>query len=487
MARVLSTVLATVGVSSIASSDAAPEASDGGRAAELQAAVRALTLERAFQDASISIAIVDVDSGRMLAAEGEHTALNPASNAKLYTAAAALATLHGDHRFETSLSGTAKSGSVIGSLVLRGHGDPSLSTADLWSMVADLKASGINRVTGDILVDQRFFDGESTPPAFEQQPNEWAAFRAPVSAVALNENTLTLAVRPTRAGSPALVSFDPPGFVDVEGEVGTSDSGADAVGLALSGTGRRMSAKLSGSVSLDSRLVRYTRRVEDPTLLAGYALRALLEDGHISVGGDVKPGSAKKSTVLARHQSAPLSMLLPYLGKQSDNFYAEMIFKSLGGEAKGRPAKSSDGASLVVQWLDRVGANDAGVVIKNGSGLFDSNRVTAASVVALLRAAYRDPAIMPEFVAQLSIGGVDGTLKNRFRAEKTRRAVRAKTGTLDDAIALSGYVLGPPGRGPIAFSVLMNHIQGKVAAGRGAADALVESIARRLWADGAPR
>jgi serine-type D-Ala-D-Ala carboxypeptidase/endopeptidase (penicillin-binding protein 4) len=457
-----------------------------GRSPELQAAARALASERSFKDASVSIAVLDVDSGRMLAAEGEHVALNPASNAKLYTAATALAMLHGDHKFETTLSGTAKSGAVVGSLVLRGHGDPSLATADLWSMVAELKAEGITKVTGDIVVDQRFFDEQTTPPAFEQQPNEWAAFRAPVSALALNENTITLTVRPTSVGSAALVAFDPPGFVDAEGEVKISDSGADDVGLALSGSGRRMSAKLSGTVSTDSHLVRYARRVEDPTLLAGYALRAILEEEHISVGGDVKPGSVKKSTVLARHQSAPLAQLLPSLGKLSDNFYAEMIFKSLGGEARGHPAKSADGASLVVQWLDKVGANDAGVVIRNGSGLFDSNRVTSASVVNLLRAAYRDPAIMPEFVAQLSIGGVDGTLKNRFHAEKAKRIVRAKTGTLDDAIALSGYVLGPPGHGPVAFSVILNHIQGKVAAGRSAADALVTMIARKLWGDGRP-
>ncbi len=469
----------------VASPDAGAEPPDG-RAPELQAAARALATERSFKDASISIAVLDVDSGRMLAAEGEHTALNPASNAKLYTAATALAMLHGDHRFETTLAGTLKGSTVVGPLVLRGFGDPSLATSDLWGLVQELRAEGVTRITGDILVDQRFFDEQTTPPAFEQQPNEWAAFRAPVSAVAVNENTLVLSVRPAGVGSAAESSFDPPGFVDIEGEVKTGESGADTVGLALSGSGRRMSAKLSGSVSADSRLVRYARRVEDPTLLAGYALRALLDEAEIKVGGDVKPGSLKRATVLARHTSAPLAELLFALGKQSDNFYAEMIFKALGGETKAHPAKSADGATLVTQWLDKVGANDTGVVIKNGSGLFDSNRATAASVVALLRAAYRDPAIMPEFVAQLSIGGVDGTLKNRFRSERTRRAVRAKTGTLDDAAALSGYVLGPPGRGPVAFSILINHIQGKVAAGRAAADTLAETIARRLWASAGP-
>jgi D-alanyl-D-alanine carboxypeptidase/D-alanyl-D-alanine-endopeptidase (penicillin-binding protein 4) len=481
----LAVLLAITGATSVASPDAGagPEVSEG-RSPELQAAARAIAGESRFKEASLSIAVLDVDSGRILAAEGEHTALNPASNAKLYTAATALAMLHADHRFETTLSATTRNGSSVGSLVLRGHGDPSLTTADLWTMVLELKAEGITKVTGDILVDQRFFDEQTTPPAFEQQPNEWAAFRAPVSALALNENTLTLTVRPTSVGNAALTQFDPPGFVDASGEVKTSDSGADTVGLALSGNGRRMSAVLSGAVSSDSKLVRYTRRVEDPTLLAGYALKALLEEARVPVGGDVKPGSAKKPTLVARHQSAPLGELLPALGKMSDNFYAEMIFKTLGGETRGRPAKSADGATLVLQWLDKVGANDAGVVIKNGSGLFDSNRVTSASVVNLLRAAWRDPSIMPEFVAQLSVGGVDGTLKNRFHSEKTKRIVRAKTGTLDDAIALSGYVLGPPGHGPVAFSILINHIEGKVAAGRAAADGFVELIAKKLWGEG---
>jgi serine-type D-Ala-D-Ala carboxypeptidase/endopeptidase (penicillin-binding protein 4) len=465
--------------------DAAPsapsQASD--HVPELEAAVHALVDAETFKDAQIGIAILDVDTGHFLAASNEHLPLNPASNAKVYTAAAALAMLHGDHRYETALLGTVKGGEVTGSLVLRGHGDPSLSTADLWSMVQDLRAEGVRRIAGDLLVDQHLFDEQTTPPAFEQQPGEWAWFRAPVSAVALNGNTITLAVRPGAEGSPALSSFDPPGFVDVEGSVGTAGEGADSVGLALSPNGRRLSAKLSGSIGADAKLVRYTRRVDDPTLLAGYALRALLEQAQIKVGGEVKVGTGKSGQILVRHTSEPLSALLFELGKASNNFYAEMIFKTMGGEIKARPAKSADAAELVTKWLTKIGASDAGVIIKNGSGLFDSNRATAHSMSELLRFAWRDPAIQPEFVAQLSIGGVDGTLHKRFRAEHARRAVRAKTGTLEDAIALSGYVLGPPGKGPIAFSIMFNHVAGKASAARIAADNLVEHIAKRQWSE----
>jgi serine-type D-Ala-D-Ala carboxypeptidase/endopeptidase (penicillin-binding protein 4) len=456
----------------------------GQRSPELDAAVRALVNDRTLKDAQIGVVVMDAETGNVLAASGEHIALNPASNAKVYTAAAALAILHGSHKYQTTLSGTIKGGGATG-LTLRGHGDPSLETRDLYELVQELKAHGARRIDGDVHVDQKFFDEQTTPPAFEQQPNEWAAFRAPVSAVALNGNTVTLVIRPNGAGNAAIASFDPPGFVDVDGTVKTSEEGADTVGLDLSANGHRLSAKISGAIGADSKLVRYTRRVDDPQLLAGYALKAVLEECGLKVGGEVKLGAGPKPEkgggILARHESAPLSTLLYALGKNSDNFYAEMIFKSIGAETKARPGKSADSAALVLQLLEKHDLGDAGVVIKNGSGLFDSNRTTAWSMAKLLRWAWQEPAVKNEFVAQLAIGGVDGTLHKRFREMRGHRAVRAKTGTLDDAIALSGYVLAPGGKNTIVFSIMFNKVSGHAAAARHAADKLVDMIYDRQW------
>src|ERR1700722_3828823 len=237
-----------------ASPSAAPNTSD--RVPELDAAVRAMASDRALDGAQVGIAVLDVDSGHLLAAVNEHLALNPASNAKLYTAAAALATLHGDHRYETTLTGRLDGDAVSGPLAIRGFGDPSLSTADLWDMVQELKSFGVKRVEGDVVVDQRFYDEQTTPPAFEQQPNEWAGFRAPVSAVALDENCITMTVRPGPAGGSARVEFAPPGFVDMEGTIRTAEGGgADTVDLALAGNGPRMTAKVSGAIAGDARVV----------------------------------------------------------------------------------------------------------------------------------------------------------------------------------------------------------------------------------------
>ncbi len=143
-------------------------------APDIEAAILAITRESLFKEAAIGIAVLDIDSGHYLAVSHEHDPLNPASNAKLYTAACALATLHGDHRYETTLSGRIKGSVVAGSLVLRGYGDPSLRSADLWELAQELKGRGIRKIEGDIDVEQRFFDEQTTTPAIEQQPNEWA-------------------------------------------------------------------------------------------------------------------------------------------------------------------------------------------------------------------------------------------------------------------------------------------------------------------------
>lgn len=444
---------------------------------ELEAAVRAL--ERAVAGAKVGVYAIDLANDKVLAASGEHAALNPASNAKLVTAAAALALLHPEHRYETTLSGRVKDG-AIGQLALRGYGDPSLAAEDLRSMARELHERGVRRVD-DVLVDQRFFDDKTTPPAFDQKPGEWAAFRAPVSALAVDENTVTLTVRPGDEGQAAHAWFDPPGFVDVEGGVSTSGPGADTVTLALSPSGPRLSAKLGGAVGSDARLVRYTRRVEDPTLLAGFVLRAALEGAGIKVSGDVKAGALAKAPTLVRHTSAPLEELLAHLGKDSDNFYAEMIFKSIAAETKGRPGASEDAAARVSKWVEAIGASEAGLVVKNGSGLYDANRVSPWSVARLLAWSWRSAEIGPDFVAQLAIGGADGTLHKRFRGAEHHRAIRAKTGTLEGAIALSGYVLGPPNKAPIAFSVLVNGVEGHTADARAAIDKLALRLVELEW------
>ncbi|HEU4536098.1 MAG TPA: D-alanyl-D-alanine carboxypeptidase/D-alanyl-D-alanine-endopeptidase, partial [Polyangiaceae bacterium] len=239
---------------------------------------------------------------------------------------------------------------------------------------------------------------------------------------------------------------------------------------------------VSGNVPEGARPLRFTKRVDSPALLGGYALKALLAQAGVAVAGEVKPAGDARGRPLADHASRPLSALLYELGKQSNNFYAEMVFKSLALEKKGRGAKAEQSAEVVTRFLTELGAWDDGMVVKNGSGLFDANRASAAALAKLLRLAYRSPAYGSEFVAQLAIGGVDGTLRHRFRGDKVKGAVRAKTGTLDATAALAGYAFGAPGQPPVAFAIVINDIAGKVGEARPAIDACVEAIVEQLAA-----
>jgi len=424
----------------------------------------------------------DVASGAVLGSMAASTPENPASNQKILTTAAVLRHFGAEFRFRTTLCG-ARAGDGVARLVLRGSGDPSLGNEALQELAKTLAHAGVRQV-GELLLDQSYFDAHFVPPAFEQQPQEWAAFRAPVSAVSLNRNVTTLNVAPTEAGQPARVWFDPEGFVDVSGTVRTEKmERAQNVKLTLKESATRLSALVAGAIQAGGPAFHWSRRVEDPNLLAGYGLKAALAAEGIQVSGKIAVGGESERVELAAHESRPLREILPELGKDSDNFYAETLLKDLGARVKGAPGTSENGAAVVLDFLREIEAIDAGTRISNGSGLFDANRVSAHTLVKTLLHAYKDPALSRVFVDQLAVGGVDGTLKRRFLPFKKQRSIRAKTGTLDSVIALSGYAFRPDGSSPVAFALIVSGITGKHAEVRKRIDEIVSNVARTLAKD----
>ena len=253
----------------------------------------------------------------------------------------------------------------------------------------------------------------------------------------------------------------------------------------LAGRGDHLVAHLGGAVAEGSAPLHYRQRVEDPRLLPGYALRSALTALGIACDGPLELGGALERAELVLHRSRPLSELLPELGKSSDNFYAETLLKALGAAVRGAPGTSAAGAEVAVAWLKEIGAFDAGTRVTNGSGLFDTNRLSPRTLARVLTRACHDPAVAPDFLSQLAVGGVDGTLKLRFRGLASRRAVLAKTGTLNDVVALSGYVVGPDKRPAVAFSFIASNLHGRLSEARQHIDRVVELTAAALW-NGAP-
>jgi D-alanyl-D-alanine carboxypeptidase/D-alanyl-D-alanine-endopeptidase (penicillin-binding protein 4) len=234
-------------------------------------------------------------------------------------------------------------------------------------------------------------------------------------------------------------------------------------------------------VPLGGRPTTYYRRIDNPSLFSGYGVKGVLEASGISVGGSVQAGPLLAGTPkLAEHFSEPLSTILYESGKVSNNFVTEMVLKTIGAEEAKGPGTWKGALDAAAETLAGWGLEPGSYTYRNGSGLFDANRFSARQFVEVLRAAYLDSTIRPEFLAQLATGGADGTIRSRYQKEAARRHVRAKTGTLADTSTLSGYVLDEAGNRPIAFSILVNKAPGYVSASRAFQEKIVTAIAEFL-------
>lgn len=439
--------------------------------ASLATTLRATLAAHPLPGARLGISVAIADTGRTIFSEGGDLALNPASNTKILTAAAALGILGGAETFLTSVTGVVEGDDVRG-LTLHGGGDPSLRVRDLDALAAELAARGIRRASSGLALDDARYGGETLPPGFEQQPDEDASFRPLVSALAVESAAYSLNLVGGAVGAPCAAWVLPTEAADLRGHAVTSPTGGPLLRVDVSPHGRPEIA-LGGQCATGWTTLR--RRQLHPTRVAGEVFAAALRRYGVRVEGSPRVESSAGGETLATCRSAPVATLLQDAGKGSNNFTAEMLLLAM---APTTSRTSSAGAARVLTWLRSRGVSTGGVVLRNGSGLYDSNRVTARQLTEVLRVPWRDPRIRSEFVAHLASAGEDGTLRQRLRAPEALGLVRAKTGTLDDVIALSGYVLSPSNGRTLVFSVLINGCRGRAAEARALADDVALALAR---------
>jgi serine-type D-Ala-D-Ala carboxypeptidase/endopeptidase (penicillin-binding protein 4) len=440
--------------------------------------------------AKLSVAVMDPETAKLVYAKNEKAGLNAASNVKIATEVAALALLGPEFRWKTTVLAAAPAeggkaivnGELHGDLYVKTSGDPTLSTQDLNALAASLYAVGLRKVRGGLLVDASAFDGTTLPPAFDQK-DESAAFRAPSSAASLNANTVTVTVMPAAAaGAPARVTVEPTSqAVALTGVVTTAAKGPAALSVETSdGGGGQTKVKISGRILLGSEPRVLQRRVVTPETYFGQTFKQVLSKRGIAVDKAIRTGDAPKEglRVVASHESPNLAVVAHELGKRSSNFAAEQLLRTLGGENLGRPGTWQKGLEAVARYLEGVGIARGTYMMKNGSGLYDSNRFSSEQIALIVRAALRDFRISSEFLASLAVSGADGTLAHRMSGSAADRFVRAKTGTLANVSCLSG-VVGAPGSKPLIFSILVNDVSSPLAA-RAAQDQVTATLVTYL-------
>lgn len=432
-----------------------------------------------LRGARVGIAMAEVDSGRVLYSRDERLAFNPASGTKLVTTIAALALLGPEYRWKTVFyaAGPPEGGVVHGDLYVRGFGDPTLSSQDLWHLVAQLGAAGVRRVTGGVVIDDTFFDEQRLAPAYDQK-DEDLPFRAATSAVSLNYNAVGVTVWPTSEGAPPRVVLDPPSdYVKVVVRARTSRRPGGNVVVRSQPVGENTVVTVSGRISVGAAPRTLFRRIEHPSLFLGFSLRDLLQKRGIKLEQPgVRRGAVPVSArPVAEHVSEALSVIIRTVNKRSNNMMSEQILKTIGAETGGAPGSFAKGIAAVQRFLAGLGL-DGGYQYRNGSGLYDANRFSAQQMVAVLRYAYRDFRVQSDFVASLAVAGADGTVSHRLHGRPSERWVRAKTGSLAGVSSLQGYA-GAPAYPPVAFAVLMNDIpEGAEGTARRAQDEIADAL-----------
>ncbi len=191
----------------------------------------------------------------------------------------------------------------------------------------------------------------------------------------------------------------------------------------------------------------------------------------------IRPKPGRALPLLASHGSEPLGILLRKINKDSENDYAERVLEAAGAEVYGGPPTEDKGVRLLREVIGELGLPPSSYVPRNGSGLGHANRITADAMASLLRTLYLDPRVGPELIQSLSVGGVDGTTRNRFKGTLAAERVRAKTGTLHGKSCLSGLV--GDGKDVLAFSILVDGLRGHtLRAVRGAQVGCVNAMMR---------
>ncbi|MEN9480548.1 MAG: hypothetical protein RLZZ298_1943 [Pseudomonadota bacterium] len=429
--------------------------------------------------AHVAVVVQAVDAGQPLVAHNAAPAMNPASVMKLLTTYAALDLLGPAWTWKTSawIENVAVDGRLEGNLYLKGSGDPRFAIEHLSGLLRQLRARGIQHITGDVVLDRTVFNVPSIDPgAFDDKPMR--PYNVGPDGLLINFRTLRFSLQPDN-GKPRVLMETPSEGLRVdnqlragEGACGNNWKDLISVRLIPESNGNRL--EFSGTYSAlcgEKPLNLSPLPAEAQT---SGLIRALWKELGGTIGGQVRSGNvALGSKLVAQHESPPLADAVRDINKFSNNVMARQVFLTLGNESA--PATAERAKQRISEWLTLRGLRFNELVLDNGSGLSRTERISADSLNRLLLDAWKSP-VMPEFVSSMPIVGIDGTMKKRLKdAEATGRA-HIKTGTLDGVKTAAGYALDAQGR-RYAITFFINHPRAQ--SGGVAIDALINWIAQR--------
>jgi len=445
---------------------------------ELPAGVRSALQVRQVPQDSLSIHIEDLDTGEVVLAWLPGEPRNPASTMKLLTTLVALDVLGPAYRWKTDIYalGEIKEGTLEGDLLLKGHGDPFLVTERVWQMLRGIRQSGIDNISGDLLLDDSYFDiGEYDPAAFDKQPLR--AYNVAPNALLMNFKVVRYWFEPD--GQSVLVRLDPQlGNLSVDNRLKLVPGYCGGYQRGITVTNNVDNDLVTFSGRFPKGCKRYAM---DRTVLShneyAYGLFSSLwrESGGTLDGVWRKAVAPEDRDPVFTFESPSLTEMIASVNKHSNNVMARQILYTLAAEVLGPPGTEAGGREVIGRWLSENELEPADLAFANGAGLSREARITALDMASLLRFAWKQP-YMPEYLASMSLTGLDGTLSRRFRGSELVGKAHLKTGSLDHVTAIAGYLQARSGR---RFSVVV--LQNFEDIHRGPGEEVQEALLRWLY------
>ena len=416
-------------------------------------------LKRIDSATRLGALVVDLNTGETLYSRNASKAFIPASNMKLFSDAAALLALGPNYRFQTELSTNAhhlENGVLNGSVYLSLPGDPSLSSDDLNHLLAELKTWSIKRIKGNIILVSSRRGINPYAPGWTQKDLIYS-YGAPLAPLVLDENRLIVTVNPAaRAGEHAVIELRPSNNgVKLNNEVITQAK-AKNCGLSYQmDSNNQLTVK--GCIGLGQWSAQQGLAIKNPSIYAKAQIRSELKRLGIHLDGKIKYGKKPAhALLLAKHQSKSISQLLAATLKTSDNLYADSLYLHTAAVLNGSAVNWGSAQSVLKKFLQK----ETGIKLKkanftDGSGLSRQDRLTPKQTVELLEFLYSRFPLAYEYIAALPVAGRDGTLKKRLKKPSQKGFVRAKTGTMNGIVSLSGYLYTANAH-TLAFAIYIN-------------------------------
>jgi len=436
---------------------------------ELRDGIEKALAAKSLANASVSILVKSLKDGSVIYEKNSERPLMPASNMKLVTTAAALEKLGKDYKYSTRFYLTANpdaNGVVNGSLIVKGSGDPNISgrgqtsvTALLENVLQQLKAKGVQKITGDIIIDDTIFDREYVHPDWpHDQLNRW--YSAEIGGVSFNDNCIDLTLTPgDKAGDLAHVETAPStAYVTLDNTCKTTDN-AKKHKFAIKRDSGSNTFSITGTIWTKAKPYKTSIPIHNPGLFFGTVFSEVLQKGGIAVGGNVTlatksydPGN--DGLVPGAEITSDIARTITVANQRSQNFYAESMLKLLG-HSFGAAGSWAEGAKVVEGYLGGLGVPKNNFVIRDGSGFSKSNRLTARAIVSVLEHMHSGE-LARIYMDSFAVSGLAETsLEKRLTEEPYAGRIHGKTGSLNNVSALSGYAENLDGE-IFAFSIIVN-------------------------------